>query len=135
MIFPAFFLAAMRTPLEIIGAFIFAAVASIVLVAKVLTWWFSSQPEGPKLAGSTIPELNEGLDLTKRYDIAYGGDSRSSFVEKLNAVLIVGYVGGDNEASKMYMQGRWLALESEDGLRSYVMPHAIISLQETPSGS
>jgi hypothetical protein len=87
----------------------------------------------PKLAGTAIPELGEGLDISKRYDIVYsGGDYGSHFVEHLKAVQIVGYVGqdSDEEIGKMYMRARWLVVVFSDGRRAYLMPHSILSLQE-----
>jgi hypothetical protein len=44
----------------------------------------------------------------------------------------MGYVGKDDDETvgKMYMRSRWLVVEFADGRRAYLMPHAIISLQE-----
>lgn len=88
----------------------------------------------PKLAGTVIPEIGQGLDIGKRYDIVYsGGDFNGQFVERLQAVRIVGYVGreDDDSVSKMYMRGRWLVVEFADRRRAYLMPHSIVSLQES----
>ncbi len=126
-------LLAAKNPLEIIGGittFVFGLVAAVYLASKVIGWFSNDTSEGPTLIGTTVPELGEGLDLAKRYDVIYGGDYHSNFVEKLSNVRIVGYIGDNNEGSKMYLRGRWLAFESTDGMRSYVMPHAIVSLQE-----
>lgn len=127
---------AAQNPLEIIGGvttFIFGVVAAAFLAAKLIQWFAKTPPEQPKLAGTSIPDLGDGLDISKSYDVVYGGDLHSHFVERLQCVRIVGYVGneGDESVSKMYMRGRWLAFESKDGRRSYVMPHAIDSLQES----
>jgi len=88
---------------------------------------------GPKLAGTVIPETGEGLDIGKRYDIVYaGGDYGGQFAERLLDVRIVGYVGNNSDsASKAFLRGRWLVVEFVDGRRAYLMPHAIVSLQES----
>jgi hypothetical protein len=93
----------------------------------------SKKKKPPKLAGTAIPEIGDGLDIVKRYDIVYSGDYGSPFVEKLLGVRILGYVGreDDETISKMYMRGRWLVVEFSDGRRAYLMPHAILSLQES----
>jgi hypothetical protein len=46
---------------------------------------------------------------------------------------IVGYIGKDDDepVGKMYMPKRWLVVEFVDGRRAYLMPHAIVSLQES----
>jgi hypothetical protein len=88
----------------------------------------------PKLAGTVIPELGQGLDISKHFDIVYsGGDHGSHIVERLQGVRILGYVGNDSDQSvgKMYMRSRWLVVEVSDGRRAYLMPHAIVSLLES----
>lgn len=88
----------------------------------------------PKLAGTVIPELGQGLDISKRYDIVYsGGDHGSHIVERLQGVRILGYVGkdGDEAVGKMYMRSRWLVVGFSDGRQAYLMPHAIVSLHES----
>lgn len=100
----------------------------------VIGSYFEGRRKAPKLAGTTIPEIGEGLDIAKRYDIVYsGGDFGGHFVERLHGVRIVGYVGRDDDGSvsKMYLRGRWLVVEFADGRRAYLMPHAIVSLQES----
>ena len=90
--------------------------------------------KAPKLAGTAIPELGEGLDISKRYDIVYsGGDFGSQFVEHLKGIQIIGYVGqeDDEAVGKMYMRSRWLVVSFSDGRKAYLMPHAILSLQES----
>jgi hypothetical protein len=97
---------------------------------------FFKRKKQPKLAGTAIPEIGQGFDISKRYDIVYsGGDYGSHIVERLEAVRILGYVGkdGDEAVGKMYMRSRWLVVEHSDGRRAYLMPHAIVSLQESPS--
>lgn len=92
------------------------------------------QPKQPKLAGTIIPEIGQGLDISKHYDIVYsGGDYGSHIVERLQAVRILGYVGNDSDEAvgKMYMRSRWLVVEFSDGRQAYLMPHAIVSLQES----
>ena len=96
--------------------------------------WFEGKKKPPKLAGTAIPETGEGLDISKRYDIVYsGGDYGSQFVERLSGVRIIGYVGKDSDesVSKAFMRGRWLIVEFADGRRAYLMPHSIVSLQES----
>ena len=96
--------------------------------------FFRGKKKPPKLAGTPIPEIGTGLDISKRYDIVYsGGDYSGQFVERLHGVKIVGYVGRDDDesVSKMYMRGRWLVVELPDSRRTYLMPHSIVSLQES----
>lgn len=95
---------------------------------------FGRARKPPKLAGTAIPETGEGLDIAKRYDIVYsGGDYGGQFAERLHGVRIVGYVGREDDemVSKMYLRGRWLVVEFADGRRAYLMPHSIVSLQES----
>ena len=102
--------------------------------ATVASWFEGGKKKAPKLAGTEIPETGEGLNISKRYDIVYsGGDYGSQFVERLSGVRIVGYVGkgSDESVSKAFMRGRWLVVEFADGRRAYLMPHAIVSLQES----
>jgi hypothetical protein len=116
-----------------VGVLVFlACVGGLAAVAS-----YFEKKKSPKLAGTTIPELGEGLDLSKRYDIVYsGGDYGSQFVEHLQEVRIVGYVGqeGDEAVGKMYMRSRWLVVSFADGRKAYLMPHAILSLQESAQG-
>jgi len=105
--------------------------ACIAGVAALSSFFQKRMP--PKLAGTTIPELGEGLDIKKRYHIVHsGGDFGSQFVERLQGVRIIGYVGKDDEEAlgKMYMRSRWLVVEFSDGRKAYLMPRAIISLQQ-----
>ncbi len=91
------------------------------------------QQKPAKLAGATIPELGDGLDMSKRYDIVYGGGYGAQFTEKLLNVTILGYVGreDDESASKFYMRGRWMVVEFPDRRRAYLMPDGILGLQES----
>src|ERR1700687_1928165 len=85
-------------------------------VAALGSFYRSKKPP-PKLAGTAIPQIGEGFDINKRYDIAYsGGDYGSHFVERLQGVRIVGYVGKDDDEAvdKMYMRSRWLVVEFAD---------------------
>lgn len=106
------------------------------LCGGIVTWLsqrLRSRKKQPKLAGTEIPQIGQGLDISKRYDIVYtGGDFSGHFVERLQAVRIVGYVGRENDesVSKMYMRGRWLVVELADQRRAYLMPHSIVSLLE-----
>jgi hypothetical protein len=119
--------------MEILGyitATVLIIVCSIATLTAVASYFRKKQL--PKLAGATIPELNEGLDITKRYDIVYSGEYGTSFVERLNAARILGYIGQDDEAvGKMYMRSRWLVVSFPDGRKAYLMPRAILSLQES----
>ena len=128
-------LSAAATHMETIGyiatglVLFFACMAGIAILAS-----FFQKKKPPKLAGTAIPELGEGLDIGKRYDIVYsGGDYGSQFVEHLKGVQIVGYVGqeDDEAVGKMYMRSRWLVVCFSDGRKAYLMPHAILSLQES----
>lgn len=105
---------------------------SIMSLAKLVAYFKTEQL--PKLAGATIPELGEGLDITKSYDIVYsGGDFSSHFAERLQGVRILGYVGNDSDESvgKMYMRSRWLVVAFPDNRRAYLMPRSIVSLVES----
>ena len=113
----------------IVLLFVFGAFCAIVgsLIRK-------KNKKLPKLAGTTVPQVGEGLDISKRYDIVYsGGDYSSQFVERLEGIKIIGYVGRDDDESvgKMYLRSRWLVVEFSDGRKAYLMPHAIMSLQES----
>jgi hypothetical protein len=92
--------------------------------------FFQAKKKPHKLAGTAIPEMGEGLDISKRYDIVY---YRGQFAERLHDARIVGYVDWDDDESlsKMYLQGRWLVVEFADGRRTYLMPDSILSLQES----
>jgi hypothetical protein len=84
---------------------LFIGVGSIGLLASI----FQGRKKPPKLAGTAIPEIGTGLDISKRYDIVYNsGDYGGQFAERLHGVKIVGYVGRDDDGSvsKMYMRGR-----------------------------
>ena len=94
---------------------------------------FRGRAKLPKLAGTAIPEIGEGLDFSKRYDIVCsGGDYGGQFVERLHGVRIIGYVGKDDDEAvgKMYMRSRWPLVEFGDGRLAFLMPHAIMSLPE-----
>jgi hypothetical protein len=100
----------------------------------LLSSFLQTKKKPPKLAGTAIPETGEGLDISKRYDIVYsGGDYGGQFAERLHGVRIIGYVGRDDDesVSKTYMRGRWLVVEFADARRAYLMPHSIVSLQES----
>lgn len=112
---------------------IFIGFGTVVMIRSLVGSLFRSKRKLPKLAGTSIPEMGEGLDISKRYDIVYsGGDYGGQIAEKVHGVRIVGYVGrdDDNSMSKMYMRGRWLVVEFVDGRLAYLMPHSIVSLQE-----
>jgi hypothetical protein len=103
-----------------------------MMIAAIGSFFRKRKP--PKLAGTAIPEIGVGLDISKRYDVVYsGGDYGSQFVERLEAVRIVGYVGKDDDEAlgKMYMRSRWLVVEFSDARRAYLMPRAIVSLLES----
>jgi hypothetical protein len=116
---------------------------AIILCFLIICFWVTvsslfkgKKKKPPKLAGTAIPETGEGLDIGKRYDIIYsGGDYGSQFTERLQGVRIVGYIGKDDDepVGKMYLQSRWLVVEFADGRRAYLMPHSIVSLQESAS--
>ena len=111
----------------------FVCGAGILALANLLRSWKKKQPQ-PRLAGTVIPETGQGLDISKRYDVVYsGGDYVSQIVERLQNVRIVGYVGRENDdaVGKMYLRDRWLVVEFADNRRAYLMPRAIISLQES----
>jgi hypothetical protein len=107
------------------------AVACVVNISS-----YFKKKKLPKLAGTAVPEIGQGFDISKRYDIDYsGGDYNSQFVEHLKGVLIIGYVGEEDDESvgKMYMRSRWLVVGFADGRKAYLMPRAILSLEESGS--
>ncbi len=115
-------------------AMFFVCGCALAGALAVVASFFGGRRKPPKLAGTAIPEIGDGLDIVKRYDIVYsGGDCGGQFAERIRGVRIVGYVGrqDDESVSKMYMQGRWLVVEFADGRRAYLMPHSIVSLQES----
>ena len=122
--------------MEVVG-YITTVIVLLFLCGGALSLFgsfFQAKKKPPKLAGTAIPETGDGLDISKRYDIVYsGGDYGGQFAERLHGVRIVGYVGRDDDesVSKMYMRGRWLVVEFADGRRAYLMPHSIVSLQES----
>jgi hypothetical protein len=122
--------------LEVVG-YITTVIVLLFICGGVVAWlgrFLRSRKKHPKLAGTVIPVIGQGLDISKRYDIVYsGGDFNGQFVERLQAVRIVGYVGreDDDSVSKMYMRGRWLVVELADQRRAYLMPHSIVSLLES----
>ncbi len=110
---------------------LFVCGAFIAIVGSLIR---KKNKQQPKLAGTTIPHLGEGIDVSKRYDIVYSsGDYGSQFVERLEGIKIIGYVGSDDDQTvgKMYLRSRWLVVEFADSRKAYLMPHAIMSLQET----
>jgi hypothetical protein len=125
--------------MEVLGYIVlgfFGFFMSVAAIALVVSFFQKKIP--PKLAGTFIPELEEGIDIQKRYDIVYsGGDYGSQVKEKLEGVRIIGYVGKDDDETvgKMYLRSRWLVVDFEDGRKAYLMPHAIISLQEARPNS
>lgn len=124
------------SPFEVIGQItvgVFGFVACFAVLMAIVTKLRSKKP--PRLAGTDIRELGEGIDISKRYDIVYSGgsDYGTQLLERLSRVLIVGYVGREDDESvgKMYMRSRWLVVTFTDGRKAYLMPHAIVSLQES----
>lgn len=124
--------------MEIVG---FITTATIVFVFAIMamvkiTRYFNSANKLPKLAGAVVPEIGQGLDMTKSYDIVYsGGDYGAHFAERLLGVRILGYVGNESDENigKMYMRSRWLVVEFADKRRAYLMPRSIVSLVESQS--
>ena len=127
-----------KNPVEAVG-FVVVVIVFLLLVFGVITAFIkflgrkNAKPL-PKLAGTSVPQLGEGLDINKRYDIVYsGGDYSSQYVERVEGIKIIGYVGRDDDETvgKMYLRSRGLVVEFADGRKAYLMPHAIMSLQET----
>lgn len=123
--------------MEIVGyvttAIVLLCICGVAL-SSFMQFLASRKRQNPKIAGASIPEIEQGLDISKRYDIVYSaGEYGSHFTERLVAVRIVGYVGreDDDYTSKMFMRGRWLQVEFADRRRAYLMPRSIVSLQET----
>jgi hypothetical protein len=119
-------------PGAFLGGILVGFVLGMILVAYVASRRRRARAKSPKLAGSAIPELGDGIDLSKRYDITFAGDWHSGFVQHWEKVRIVGYVGSDNDetVAKMYMRGRWLVVEFADGVRGYLLPSSIVALRQ-----
>lgn len=122
--------------MEVVG-YITTAFVLLFICVGLFAWLsdiFRRRRHQPKLAGTIIPEIGQGLDVNKRFDIAYSsGDFGSQTIERIQNVRIVGYVGhaDDESVSKQFMRGRWLVVELSDQRRAYLMPHSIISLVES----
>lgn len=122
--------------MEIVG-YVTTVIVLLFVCGGLVSWlgrFLRSRKRHPKLAGTVIPEIGQGLDVNKRYDIVYsGGDFGSQLCERIQNVRIVGYVGhaDDESISKQFMRGRWLVVELADQRRAYLMPHSIISLVES----
>jgi len=121
---------------EVVG-YVTTVIVLLFICGGLVSWlgtFLRSKKNHPKLAGTVIPEIGQGLDVNKRYDIVYsGGDFGSQISERIENVRIIGYVGraDDESLSKQFMRGRWLVVEMTDQRRAYLMPHAIISLVES----
>ena len=127
----------------------FYSVAAVILLlfvcmvgyfgaASLFNGLFPQRRNPPKLAGTEIPQIGEGFDINKRYDIIYSiGDYSSQFVERMRDIKVVGYVGKNTGEifEKSFMRTRWLVVEFADGRRAYLMPHAILSLVESAATS
>lgn len=124
--------------MEVVG-YITTVIVLVFICCGIMAYisaWISGLRNKPKprLAGAVIPILGDGLEISKRYDIVYGGgDYGSQVVERIEGVRIVGYVGkeDDEAVGKMYIRSRWLVVEFADGRLAYLMPHSIISLTES----
>lgn len=111
---------------------IFICGVAVAMLPSFLASFFKNK-KLLKLAGTAIPELGKGFDVTKRYDVVFsGGDYGSQFVDRLEGIKIIGYVGKEDDevVGKGYMRSRWLVVEFADARRAYLMPHAVISLRE-----
>ena len=107
-------------------------------VASLFNGLFPQRRNPPKLAGTEIPQIGEGFDISKRYDIIYSiGDYSSQSMERMHDIKVVGYVGKNTGETfeKSFMRARWLVVEFADGRRAYLMPHSIISLVESAATS
>jgi hypothetical protein len=108
----------------------FSFVAGTIFVAFLVQRAKNKKP--PKLAGATVPQLGEFLDLARYYDITHRGDWGSQLTHVIHDVRIIGYVGDDeDEGTKAYMRGRWLVAAHRDGRKVYLMPNSIVSLTES----
>lgn len=88
----------------------------------------------PKIAGTLIPEIGEGFDINRQYDIFYGSEDYGSvFADRLYAVRIIGYVSRHDDVSNSRRNRRrsWLVVEHADGRRVFLLPDSIVSLQES----
>lgn len=108
------------------------AVSAIVPIALVFERF--KHTRAPQVAGAELPAVTVGIDLTKRYDIAYGaGDGYGARVgyEKLTSVRILGYLRGERDATTgEYTDSRWLVVELPDGRRAYLRPRSVLWLLE-----
>src|SRR2546423_6845252 len=63
-------------------------------IASLFNGLFPQRRTPPKLAGTEIPQIGEGFDISKRYDIIYSiGDYSSQFIERIQSIKILGSVG------------------------------------------
>src|SRR4051812_47246460 len=92
---------------EVVGGIVLSFFAGMIVVGYFSARARRARAKSPKLAGSAIPELDEGIDLSRRYDITCSGEWHSDFVQRFENVRIIGYVGSDNDETvgKMYMRG------------------------------
>lgn len=123
--------------MEIVG-YITVSIFLVILVLwgiASIQWRISRKTEQEKpqrLLGTVIPELTQGLDIERRYDIFYADYDHIG--QTLSGVRILGYIGsGDDESyGKLYMPSRWLVVEFPDRRRAYLQPGSIRSLHESP---
>ena len=100
-----------------------------LLVAFVVRIYLGRQPS--RIVGAELALVGAGIDLTKRYDIAYAA-GHGMPAEKLMGVRILGYLRSDrDDTTGEYMDSRWLVSELPDGRRAYLRPQSILWLVES----
>ncbi len=110
-----------------LGSFLVSgSVLLLVGVVKLLR-----KSRGPQIVGAELPVVNQGIDLSKPYDIVYGAGSNQ---EKLTGVRILGYLCSDrDQTTGEYMDSRWPVVELPNGRKAYLRPRSVLWLLESAS--
>jgi hypothetical protein len=111
-----------------------SSAASMLIICAVPLVRFFKRKRPPQVAGADLPALEAGLDLTKRYDIAFGASTGYGIgptYEKLLGARILGYLRSDQDATTgEYADSRWLVVELPDGSRGYLRPRSVLWIIE-----
>lgn len=78
--------------------------------------------------GGPLPELGATFDASQRYDIICVTEGRNPVViERLQSVLILGYVGDKHgePTLRSHLHSRWLVVAFADGRRAYALPRSV----------
>ena len=123
--------------MEIVGYVTTAIVLTTLCVSFVAIgrMWFKEQLETKATPENQtpIPDIEDELDLNKRYDIVCHGDYSDRVVHQFDDVKILGYSGkpGDAYGSSPHIRTRWLVVEFADGRRAYLIPNCVVVLKQS----